>query len=198
MFPGRLCPFFFEFHKRIKINMVLVDDGSRRQGFDVAGQDAAPVQIFHRPVMGIVRAEIPDPGEAVPGDPEIKGRRASGTGLNRKKMNIKRVDRQKRVLGPEPSPSPKDVTKRPFFFSDNSGLSKAAFSEQWRRPAWCPHTSPFAPVFAPGIGETKVYAEQPEGAPLVQRDGIRAVSAVPPFSVRNAAGRAPARPRPEA
>ena len=82
--------------------MVLVDDGSRRQGFDVAGQDAAPVQIFHRPVMGIVRAEIPDPGEAVPGDPEIKGRRGIRHRLNRKKRNIKRVVGQKRVLGPEP------------------------------------------------------------------------------------------------
>jgi len=72
----------------IKIDKTVMNDGCGGQCLDAGSDRAGPVQVVHRPVMGIFRRIILDPGDPVAGNFEVEGSWRSG----------KRPDDQKRYV----------------------------------------------------------------------------------------------------
>jgi len=93
-----------------------MQDGCGCQRFNARGDGVSPIQIVHRPQMGIIRLEIFDPRDLVPGDFEIERRLSVRQHLNNKQGNIQDAIRDKRVLGPEPFVFAKDEKNLPFIF----------------------------------------------------------------------------------
>ncbi len=80
----------------------MINDGRCRQRFIAFREIVGPIQVIHRPRMGIIRPKIFYPGDLVPGNFEIEGRLSVRQQLNNKQGDIQGIARDKRVLGPEP------------------------------------------------------------------------------------------------